>query len=75
MGIIVIFSKEEQTARPQTETLCAVLPGILLRVLEVFWDESKVFAQFQPQVRLWHPAIVGMDGVVLGQLSRDQPEM
>lgn len=52
-----------------------VLPGILLRVLEVFWDESKVFAQFQPQVRLWHPAIVGMDGVVLGQLPRDQPEM
>lgn len=73
MGIIVIFSKEERTAGPQTETLCAVLPGILLRVLEVFWDESKVFAQFQPQVRLWHPAIVGMDGVVLGQLSRDQP--
>lgn len=75
MGIFVIFSKEERTAAPQTETLCAVLPGILLRVLEVFWDESKVFAQFQPQVRLWHPAIVGMDGVVLGQLSRDQPEM
>lgn len=73
MGIIVIFSKEERTAGPQTETLCSVLPGILLRVLEVFWDESKVFAQFQPQVRLWHPAIVGMDGVVLGQLSRDQP--
>lgn len=75
MGIFVIFSKEERTAAPQTATLCAVLPGILLRVLEVFWDESKVFAQFQPQVRLWHPAIVGMDGVVLGQLSRDQPEM
>lgn len=73
MGITVIFNYEEQTAGPMTDTLCAVLPGALLRILEVFWDESKVFAQFQPQVRLWHPAIVGMDGVVLGQLSRDQP--
>lgn len=51
-----------------------MLPGILLRVLKVFWDESKVFAHFEPQVRLWHPAIVGMNGMVLGQLSCDQSE-
>lgn len=43
-------------------------PGVPLWVLEVLGDESKVFAQLQPHVRLGHPAIVGMDGMVLGQL-------
>lgn len=47
------------------------LPGVLLRVLKVLGDEGKVLAQFQPQVRLWHPAIVGVDGMVLGQLPCD----
>ncbi len=36
-------------------------------------NESKVLAHLQPQIRLWHPAIVGMDGVVLGQLSGNEP--
>ena len=43
-------------------------PGVLLRVLEALGDESKVLAHLQPQVRLRHPAVVGVDGMVLGQL-------
>jgi len=47
-------------------------PGVALWVLEVLWDESKVLAHLQPQVRLGHPAIVGMDGMVLGQLPGNE---
>lgn len=54
-----------------TEGSCVASPGVLLRVLKVLGDEGKVLAQFQPQVRLWHPAIVGVDGMVLGQLPCD----
>lgn len=43
-----------------------VSPGVLLRVLKVLGDQSEVLAHLQPQVRLGHPAIVGMDGMVLG---------
>lgn len=46
LGFIVMFNEKQHTAGPQTETLCAAVPGILLRVLEVFREESKVFAQF-----------------------------
>lgn len=48
-------------------------PGILLRVLQVLGDERKVLAHLQPQIRLWNPAIVSVDGVVLGQLPGDEP--
>lgn len=57
------------TAGSLTEGVAS--PGVLLRVLKVLGDEGKVLAQFQPQVRLWHPAIVGVDGMVLGQLPCD----
>lgn len=50
-----------------------VSPDIPLRVLEVLGDESKVLAHLQPQVRLGHPAIMGMDGMVLGQLPGNEP--
>ena len=36
-------------------------------------DESKVLAQLYPHVRLGHPAIVGMNGMVLGQLPGNEP--
>lgn len=48
-------------------------PGVLLRVLKVLGDESKVLAHLQPQIRLWYPAIVGVDGMVLGQLPGNEP--
>lgn len=37
-------------------------------------DESKVLAHLNPQVRLGHPAIMGMDCVVLGQLPGNESE-
>lgn len=48
-------------------------PSILLKIFEVLWDESKVLAHLQPKIRLWYPAIVGMDGMVLGQLPGNKP--
>lgn len=48
-------------------------PGILLRALQILGDESKVLAHLQPQIRLWNPAIVSVDGMVLGQLPGDEP--
>lgn len=48
-------------------------PGILLRALQVLGDESKVLAHLQPQIGLWNPAIVSVDGMVLGQLPGDEP--
>lgn len=48
-------------------------PGILFRVLEKLGDQSKILAHLQPQVRLRHPAVVCVNGVILGQLSGNQP--
>ena len=48
-------------------------PVALLRLVEVLGDESKVLSHLQPHVRLGHPAIMGMDGVVLGQLPGNEP--
>lgn len=53
--------------------MSVVSPGVLLRVFEVLGDKSKVLAHLQPQVRLGHPAIVGVDGVVLSQLPGNEP--
>lgn len=62
-----------QIHRAETLIYYLVSPGILLRVLEVFGDESKVLAHLQPQVRLGYPAIVRVDGMVLGQLPGNKP--
>lgn len=48
-------------------------PCILLGVLKALGNESKVLANLQPQIRMWHPAIVSMDGMVLGQLPGYKP--
>lgn len=40
------------TNQPSNSLIYVVSPGILLRVLEGFGDESKVLAHLQPQVRL-----------------------
>lgn len=50
-----------------------VSPGVLLRVLEVLRDQSKVLSHLQPQVRLRYPAIMGVDGMVLCQLLGNEP--
>lgn len=55
------------------KTSCMSSPSILLNVFEVLGDESKVLAHLQPKIRLWYPAIVGMDGMVLGQLPGNKP--
>lgn len=48
-------------------------PGVLPRVLEVLGEQSKILAHLQPQVRLRHPAVVRVNGVILGQLSGNEP--
>lgn len=70
-GVMGHLAATKTTASSLTEAFCVASPGVLLRILKVLGDEGKVLAQFQPQVRLWHPAIVGMDGMVLGQLPCD----
>lgn len=70
-GALGHLAATRTSAGSLTEAFCVASPGVLLRVLEVLGDEGKVLAQFQPQVRLWHPAIVGVDGMVLGQLPCD----
>lgn len=42
-------------------------------LLEALGNKCKVFAHLQPQVRAGYPAIMGMDGMVLGQLLRNKP--
>lgn len=70
-GVLGHLAATRTTAGSLTEAFFVASPGVLLRVLKVLGDEGKVLAQFQPQVRLWHPAIVGVDGMVLGQLPCD----